>query len=89
MEEQVVSIYSSTPQDDRDSWIRRYELSDIARYESEMLEYVRTSHAGILEDIRNSGKFEEATEQKLIAALDEFANIFQPSKSGGAGEEAA
>ena len=89
MEEQVVSIYSSTPQDERDSWIRAYELEDIQRYESEMLEFIRTSYGGILDAIRDSGKFEEEVEQKLIAALDEFANIFQPSKSGGADEEAA
>ncbi len=89
MEEQVVSIYASTPQDDRDSWIRKLELTDIQRYESEMLEYVRTSHGGVLDAIRDSGKFEEDTEQKLIAALDAFAEIFQPSTTSGTGEEAA
>ncbi|MEC9000800.1 MAG: F0F1 ATP synthase subunit alpha, partial [Actinomycetota bacterium] len=41
MEEQVVSIYSCTPQDDRDSWVRELELEDIGRYESELLELRR------------------------------------------------
>jgi F-type H+-transporting ATPase subunit alpha len=89
MEEQVVSIYASTPPSDRDSWIRQYELSDIRRYESEMLEYMRTSHADILDVIRTTGKFEEETEQKLVAALDEFADIFQASTKRGTDEEAA
>ncbi|MBW2230377.1 MAG: F0F1 ATP synthase subunit alpha [Deltaproteobacteria bacterium] len=88
MEEQVVIIYAATPQDERDSWIRGFELEDIGRYEQELLEFMRSSHSGILEAIRSSEKFDDETEQKLIAALDEFANVFQPS-SGGSTEEAA
>ena len=83
MEEQVVSIYASTPQpeNDRPSWIRQLELSDILRYESEMLDWMRSNKSDILEEIKSSGKFDDATEQKLIAALDEFADIFQPTAS--------
>jgi F-type H+-transporting ATPase subunit alpha len=88
MEEQVVTIYASTPQDERESWIRQYELSDIGRYERELLDWMRSSRAEILETIRSTGKFEEATEQKLIVALDEFAKIFQPA-TGRSSEEAA
>jgi F-type H+-transporting ATPase subunit alpha len=93
MEEQVVSIYASTPQADRDSWIRHLELSDVGRYEHELLEWMRESKPEILAAIRDSGKFEEATEQQLIAALDEFAGIFEPTQAHGvepaAGSEAA
>ena len=38
----------------------------------------------VLETIRSSGKLEADTKQKLIAALDEFAKIFQPSTRGAA-----
>ena len=81
MEEQVVSIYASTPQpeNNRDSWIRQLELSDILRYEREMLDWMRSNKGDILTEISSSGKFEDATEQKLIAALDEFAGVFQPT----------
>ena len=61
--------------------IRRYELTDIQRYESEMLDWLRSNHAEILSAIRDTGKFEDDTEQKLIAALDEFGNIFQPTQT--------
>ncbi len=81
MEEQVASIYASTPQTSRDSWIRQYELTDIQRYESEMLDWLRSNHAEILSAIRDTGKFEDDTEQKLISALDEFGNIFQPTQT--------
>jgi F-type H+-transporting ATPase subunit alpha len=81
MEEQVVSIYASTPQpeNNRPSWIRKLELTDVLRYEREMLDWMRSNKGDILEAIRTSGKFESETEQKLVAALDEFANIFQPT----------
>ena len=91
MEEQVVSIYSSTPQSSRESWIRQLELTDIQRYESEMLDWMRSTHDEILSAIRDSGKFEDDTEQKLIVALDQFAKIFQATGQLGAvkGTEAA
>ncbi len=87
MEEQVVAIYAATPQDERNSWIRDYELDDIGRYEAEMLEFVRTNHGGIFEAIRTSGKLDDETEKKIIDALDEFAKVFQPS-ADHAGEAA-
>jgi F-type H+-transporting ATPase subunit alpha len=79
MEEQVVSIFASTPTEGRDSWVRCYALPDIPTYEREMLEYVRTNHGDVLKAIRDSGKLEDDVEQKLAAALDEFADVFQPS----------
>jgi F-type H+-transporting ATPase subunit alpha len=79
MEEQVVSIFSCTPPEGRDSWVRPYALNDIGRYEREMLEYIRNSHGEIPEAIRTSQKLEEEVEQKLTAALDAFAEIFEPS----------
>ncbi|MFO0689538.1 MAG: F0F1 ATP synthase subunit alpha [Myxococcota bacterium] len=83
MEEQVVSIFASTPQPGRESWIRQLELSDIQRYEREMLAWMRSSKREILDTIRTTGKFEDATKQQLVAALDEFARIFQPSAASG------
>jgi F-type H+-transporting ATPase subunit alpha len=81
MEEQVVSIYSATPQPPRPSWLRRYDLSDIQRYEEEMLGFMRTRGSEVLRAIRESGQLAPDTEQKLTALLDEFANHFQPSKA--------
>jgi len=80
MEEQVVSIFSATPQEGRPSWVRPLELEDIARYEKEMLDHMRTRHADVLGAIRTSGKLEEDTKNKLSAALDEFAKVFVPTK---------
>jgi len=84
MEEQVISIFSCTPQEGRESWVRAYELADIGRYEREMIEYIRQNHADVLETIRSSQKLEDDTRQKLIAALDTFAGIFEPSTRSAA-----
>jgi len=87
MEEQVVSIFACMPSEGRDSWVRPYGLDEIQRYEQELLEHLRSNHGGILESIRTSGKLEDDVEQKLAAALDEFAEIFQAST--GTGSQAA
>ncbi|MBW2288084.1 MAG: F0F1 ATP synthase subunit alpha, partial [Deltaproteobacteria bacterium] len=79
MEDQVVSIFSCTPSGDRNSWVRAYELADVGRYEQEMLDYIRSNHGAILETIRSTGKLEDDVKQQLVAALDGFADIFQPS----------
>jgi F-type H+-transporting ATPase subunit alpha len=85
VEEQVVAIYACTPQEDRDSWVRNIEVEDVGRFEQEMLAYLRAEHAGVLAGIRETGVLSDDNEQKLIAALDAFAGIFQGSK----GTEAA
>jgi len=84
MEEQVVSILSCTPQEGRESWVRAYQIADLQRYEREMIDHLRTRHAAILETIRSTGKLEPDTKQKLVAALDEFGKIFQPSTRSAA-----
>ena len=89
MEEQVVAIYAAAPQTGRDSWIRPYALEDVRRYEQEMLEWMRSTHPEVLDEISSSEKFEDEVEAKLVSALDEFAKLFQPSSSGGSAEEAA
>jgi F-type H+-transporting ATPase subunit alpha len=59
--------------------VREYALPDIQRYEGEMLTWMRASHPDLLEAIRSSGKLEEEAERKLVAALDAFRAMFQPS----------
>jgi F-type H+-transporting ATPase subunit alpha len=81
VEEQVISIYVCTPQEERDSWVRGIETEDVGRYEQEVLAYLRAEHADILAGIREGGTLSDENEQKLIGALDAFADIFQGGKS--------
>jgi F-type H+-transporting ATPase subunit alpha len=84
VEEQVVSIYAAMPQRGRRSWIRNLALDDIPRYEHELLAYMRSQHADILETIRSTGKLEPEVAARLTAALDSFAGSFRPSRTGEA-----
>jgi len=79
MEQQVIAIYAATPQEKRPSWVRDYEVSDIARYERELLEFMATRHGDVVGAVRDSGRLEADVKAKLDAALDEFARVFQPS----------
>ena len=80
MQEQVVSIFSATPPEGRDSWVRGYEVSDLGRYEEEMLGCIRSQHAEILEEIRETEQLSDELAAKLAAALDAFADVFEPTE---------
>ena len=80
MEEQVVSIYAATPQEKRESWVRGYPVSDVQRYEREMVAYLRQSHGEILRSIQESGVLSDETRKALDTALDAFGKIFAPSR---------
>ena len=89
MEQQVIAIYSATPQDKRPSWVRELGREDLQRYQHEMLEFMNSRHADVVAAIRESGKLEDATKAKLEAALDEFGKLFQPTARAGAESSAA
>jgi len=78
--EQVVSIYAATPQAGRKSWVRDLGLGDIRRFEQELIAWMRTEQKALLAKIAESGQLGEAEDKALAAALDQFANNFQPSR---------
>jgi F-type H+-transporting ATPase subunit alpha len=80
MAEQVVAIYAGTPQQARKSWVRDLGLSDIRRYEREMLAWMRTERKELLGKIAETGVLGPDEEKALAAALDDFAKHFQPSR---------
>ena len=51
-------------------------MTDVSRYEEAMLGYLRSEHADILADIRESRDFSDATKAKLKDALTTFAGQF-------------
>jgi len=78
--EQVVAIYAATPPPGRKSWVRDLGLGDIRRFEQELLAYMGTEQKALLAKIAESGQLGEAEDKALAAALDQFANHFQPSR---------
>ena len=55
---------------------------DVARFESEFLDYLRRSHDAILASIRDSLQFGEDTEKPLTEAYDSFVEQFETSEGG-------
>jgi len=50
VEEQVVSIYAGT-----NGYLDDVDVADVGRFERELIEYVRTGHAGLMADLRTGG----------------------------------
>jgi F-type H+-transporting ATPase subunit alpha len=73
VEEQVVSIFAGTR-----GYLDDIAVGDVRRFESELLEFVRTRHAGMLAQIRTSGLPEGLGD--VVAA---FKTQFRPSDTGG------
>ncbi|MBC7158618.1 MAG: F0F1 ATP synthase subunit alpha [Porphyrobacter sp.] len=70
-EEQVVSIYAGT-----NGYLDAVPVDRVTEYEAEMLRFMRSDHADVLDDIRSSQRFEGAVADRAKAALDAFAKQF-------------
>ena len=71
MEEQVCVIYSGVK-----GYLDALKVSDVGRFEQELLSELRGGGADILSSIRSSGQLDDATEAKLKALLDKFSQRF-------------
>ena len=67
VEEQVVSIYAGTK-----GHIDDIPVVDVVRFERELLEYMRTTHAGLLSEIRSAG-VPDGLETAIAAFKDTFS----------------
>jgi F-type H+-transporting ATPase subunit alpha len=73
VEEQVVLIWAGTR-----GHLDAVEVSDVKRFEAEVLDWFRTRHSDVLADIRTSGKI--ADEDAFDALVVAFAEQFEGSK---------
>jgi F-type H+-transporting ATPase subunit alpha len=71
VEEQVVSIFAGTR-----GYLDDLHTSDVRRFESELLEYVRTQRADVLGEIRSTGGLDE---DALGRVVTDFKGRFQSS----------
>jgi len=74
VENQVVSIWMGTT-----GKLDDVPVEDIRRFEAEFLDTVTSSHAGILDVIRETNQLGDDTVAKLEAALTEFKSTFTTS----------
>ncbi len=71
VEEQVISIYAGV-----NGYLDGLPVSDVGRFEEELLRTVRDKHADVLETIRAEKEISDATGEKLKAAVEAFAKAF-------------
>ena len=71
MEDQVISIFAGVR-----GYLDNIKISDINRFEAQLLGHVREKHADILDAIRSEGAISEATETKLKDVMSAFAKSF-------------
>ena len=71
VEEQVVVIYAGV-----NGYLDPIKVSDVGRFEAELLRYMRAEHPDILGDIREKKEITKETGEKLKAAVDKFAKAF-------------
>jgi F-type H+-transporting ATPase subunit alpha len=74
VEEQVVSIWAGA-----NGYLDDVPVDDVSRFETDFLDYLRRSHAGILQTIRESLALTEDTVTALKDAVDEFRKGFETS----------
>jgi F-type H+/Na+-transporting ATPase subunit alpha len=74
VEEQVVSIWAGG-----NGYLDDVPVEDISRFETDFLDYLRRSHEGILQTIRESLQLSEDTVAALKDAVDEFRKGFETS----------
>ena len=75
VEEQVLVIYAGS-----EGYVDNVPVSEVQRYESEVRAYFRANHAGLLEEIRTSGKLPEGDE--LATSLQSFTDAFDAGRDG-------
>jgi F-type H+-transporting ATPase subunit alpha len=78
VERQVVSIWVGNS-----GYLDDVPLEDVGRFESEFLDFVRRSHPGIYDAIRETGVLKDETVTALKDAVEEFRRGFEISADGG------
>jgi F-type H+-transporting ATPase subunit alpha len=71
VEEQVVVIYAGV-----NGYLDPIKVSEVQRFEAELLRYMRAEHQNILDDIRDKKEITKETGESLKKAVDKFAKAF-------------
>src|SRR6201997_2292035 len=74
VEDQVVSLWAGTG-----GYLDDVPVDDVSRFETDFLDYLRRSHEGILQTIRESLALSEDTVTALKDAVEEFRKGFETS----------
>ena len=68
---QVVAIYAAN-----NGYVDEYPASTVGRYESELLAFIDSKHAALINDLTEKKAIDADLEGRLKAALEEFKGQF-------------
>ncbi|HHL39681.1 MAG TPA: F0F1 ATP synthase subunit alpha [Deltaproteobacteria bacterium] len=71
VEKQVLVIYAAT-----NGYVDDYPVAALGKYEQELVSFVETRHADVLDDIREKKTLDDELREKLNKVLDEFKGLF-------------
>lgn len=74
VEEQIAMIFAAS-----NGFVDAYPESDVKKYEKEMIEFLRNKHPEILKTVSEKKAISDDLKKTLLAALQEFKAVFQPS----------
>jgi F-type H+-transporting ATPase subunit alpha len=77
MEEQVISVWAGT-----NGELDEVPIEDIRRFESELLDHIKRTDSGLLETIRETGKFDDDAATKLKDIIKDFKQGFETTSHG-------
>ncbi|GAB3707148.1 F0F1 ATP synthase subunit alpha [Nocardiopsis oceani] len=83
MEKTVVSIWMGNT-----GLIDEVPVDDVRRFEDDFLSFLEREHKGVLDTIRETGKFEDESQKTLQGAIEKFKQGFQTSAGTLLGVEA-
>ena len=72
VEQQIVTVFAAT-----NGFTDVYDVSLLARYETELAAFMRDRHGATLADLLERKTIDDDLKTKLIAALEEFRGVFQ------------
>ncbi|WP_018685663.1 F0F1 ATP synthase subunit alpha [Actinokineospora enzanensis] len=84
VEEQVVSIWLGTR-----GYLDDIAVSDVRRFEAELMDNLRHRHSGVLEEIRVSRALSDDNTERLKQAVESFKQAFAAGRPGAVVESAA
>jgi len=73
VEEQVAVIYAAS-----NGYLDGVDVESVPDFESQLLDYLRDSHGGILASIREEKEISDDTAEKLNSALSRFSENYEP-----------
>ncbi|MGZ3742284.1 MAG: F0F1 ATP synthase subunit alpha [Pseudobdellovibrionaceae bacterium] len=74
VEEQIAMIFAAS-----NGYVDAYPESDVRRYEKELMEFLKQKHSHVLKNIAEKKAMADDIKKSLVAALEEFKVVFQPS----------